>query len=548
MATPDYCFVYPNSTHRFFVIYNTYYDLPETIPMDLATFLAYHFKTGRDLSGLYFCYEDLIRWGCSMFETSLEQFVSPEELAYQYFQIEQCDLLTIADTNKVASQLIHKELITGSPSPHRLRDIIKEHQVVIRPVNYYYSMNYTIDWEFTHEQVGPFQADKLRAIKDQYSRYAMENAGNVSSFIEHPFEVYLFFIEHKGMPLHLVPHIFRFNPLYRERCNEEGLNYLLPDFKDWKLDMFTFHLANRISADQFYLKREEFTADIARIYFKQACAKFDEVQQRFDRFGKLMEDLTLPDIERLLVDKESVTDYLPEAYYAPSRGEDIRYVYFFLPPDRINTEHPILYSDVLSISLDQGGLAKMKVFNDSFALCNAAGEELLYACQDLEIGINGLILSRCPAAGSLYWEVTQYRLDLGMLDVTLDYIHFLFSEDSRSIESGFSIQWRDSALNFMYEDYFEPEEMKFHEGTGSLELLHTLIDNNTLSFPTASVLYPFYQQDLGLAIKAIKLNYLVYTLFPLALLFKPELIEAFEQSAPPEFYSLVAFQYGLPEG
>lgn len=550
MATPDYCFVYPNSSHRFFVIYNTYYDLPETIPMDLATFLAYHFNTGRDLSGLFFCYEDLIRSGCSMFETTLEQFVSIEELAFQYLQIKHCDLLTIAETNKVASQLIHQELLTGKPSPHRLQDIIKQNQVVIRPVNYYYSMNYTIDWEFTHEQVGPFQEDKLNAIKDQYSRYAMENAGNVSSFIEHPFEVYLFFIEHKGMPLHLVPHIFRFNPLYRERCNEGGLNYLLPDFKDWTPDSYSFHLENRISADQFSLKRVEFTADIAIIYFKQAYTMFEDVRQRFDRLGKRMEELTITEIEQLLVDEESYTDYLPEAKFEPSRRTNqgmVRYVYFFEHSVHNEQGSPKLYSDVITISFDQGGLAKMKVFNDSFALCNASGEEILYACQDLEIGINGLILSRCPAAGSIHWEISQYHLQHGMLDVSIDYIHYLFSMDSGDIASDFSIQWRDSALNFMYEDYIEPDELKFHEGTGSVELLHSLIDNESLTFPTASVLYPFYQQDLSLAIKAVRYSHLVYTLFPLNWIFKPELMEVFEQAAPPAFYDIFATQYGFPD-
>ena len=52
MSTPIFKFQHPDYKHDLYIIHNTYSELPETVPMDLTTFVIYHIKTGRTFSGL----------------------------------------------------------------------------------------------------------------------------------------------------------------------------------------------------------------------------------------------------------------------------------------------------------------------------------------------------------------------------------------------------------------------------------------------------------------------------------------------------------------
>jgi hypothetical protein len=80
MATPVFQFQHPDLPgENLYFIQNTYSDLPETIPMDLTTFLIYHDKIGRTVSGLLICWEDLNKTGSSLYDNTFDDYFSKEE-------------------------------------------------------------------------------------------------------------------------------------------------------------------------------------------------------------------------------------------------------------------------------------------------------------------------------------------------------------------------------------------------------------------------------------------------------------------------------------
>ena len=540
MATPDYSFVYPNTEHRFFVVYNTFYDLPQTIPMDLATFIAYHFESGRYLEGLYECYPDLIQSGCTLSELSIEDFISDAELAYQHDLIEHYQLCDTAAANKAASMAIHQLLIDQTADLTELKSIIKKHNIKLRPIGFYACMHQTIDWEFNHAQNMEPSPEETQLIQQEFENYPLEIEYQPEhKFIAQPHEVYLSYIAKEGMPLELVPHLYRFNEFYRALCLAQNMEFLLPECTTWAEDSEDFHFKHRVGPKQFYLVRREFDLEIARIYLQQVCTFYENVCEQLEIFGGNTEELSLEQIHKLLCFEDEsgwTEDFLPELEYDPRRGEEVRYVYYFNPPNQTKSYFPIIYTNLEQLSFDQGGLAKMEVFNQYYVLCSATGEELSPAnCQDLEIGINGFIIMRAPPG---WWEYCQFRYRYGLSDVQ-DEFPEIQPHDQISLE------YRDM-LPFMYEELMGEQETLFYEGKGRKEILLDLIKRKELANPFAEVLIEFYKTDKLLATEAILQYYQVFTLLPREQMHDPDLIEAFAKNAPQGFYKLAIKIFDLP--
>jgi len=541
MATPDYSFIYPNTAHRFFVVYNTFYDLPQTIPMDLATFIAYHFESGRYLEGLYECYPDLIQSGCTLKDFSIQEFISAAELSYQHDLILHYQLLQTADLHQEASLAIHQILFNKTADRAQLKSIIKAHNINVRPLSFYNSMHQTIDWEFNEAQNMEPSPEETQLIQKEFEIYPLEiEYQPKQKFIEQPHEVYLNYITKEGMPLDLVPHLYRFNQLYRTLCEQQNLQFLLADCTAWGEDKIEFHLKHRIGPDQFYLVQREFDVEIARTYLQQVCTFYENVSAQLDAIGGKIEDLSLEQIEKLLCIEHEfgwTENLMPELEYDPSRGEEVRYVYYFNPPNQAKSYFPIIYTNIELLSFDQGGLAKMQVFNQYYVLCSAIGEELSPSnCQDLEIGINGFIIMRAPPG---WWEYCQFRYRYGLSDVQ-DEFPEIRPHDLISLE------FRDM-LPFMYEEFMGEQELLFYEGKGSKETLLDLLKRKELANPCSDVLVAYYRADDELAKEAILQHYQVFTLLTLEQINNPLLINAFAINAPTGFYKLAAKIFDLPE-
>ncbi|RAR73825.1 DUF4116 domain-containing protein [Flavobacterium aciduliphilum] len=68
MATPVFKFQHPDLPGEdLYFIHNTFFELPETIPMDLTTFIWYHQQINRTLEGFFAAWDNL-----NQFQTSLE--------------------------------------------------------------------------------------------------------------------------------------------------------------------------------------------------------------------------------------------------------------------------------------------------------------------------------------------------------------------------------------------------------------------------------------------------------------------------------------------
>jgi hypothetical protein len=106
MATPVFKFNHPDYKFDLYFIHNTYSELPETIPMDLTTFVIYHIKTGRTFSGLLFCWENLKETGSSLNEMSFQEFYTDEEKLMLYDLAIDSDAIRCAKENEVLSEKI----------------------------------------------------------------------------------------------------------------------------------------------------------------------------------------------------------------------------------------------------------------------------------------------------------------------------------------------------------------------------------------------------------------------------------------------------------
>lgn len=106
MATPIFKFQHPDYKYHFYVIHNTYSALPETIPMDLATFVIYQNKTGRKLSGFLLCWEDLKETGSSLSNTTFEDYFTNEEKLMLYDLAIDSGAIRCANENEVLSDKI----------------------------------------------------------------------------------------------------------------------------------------------------------------------------------------------------------------------------------------------------------------------------------------------------------------------------------------------------------------------------------------------------------------------------------------------------------
>ena len=70
MATPVFKFQHPDLPGEdLYFIQNTFFELPQTVPMDLASFIWYHKEINRTLEGFIWCWKNLCE-----FQTTLNGF------------------------------------------------------------------------------------------------------------------------------------------------------------------------------------------------------------------------------------------------------------------------------------------------------------------------------------------------------------------------------------------------------------------------------------------------------------------------------------------
>ncbi len=73
MAHPVFSFIHPEDKKRYFFIWDTYYGMPETIPMNLLNLLQFYgLENYPQVEAVYNCYPDLLKNGTSLPEDSFD--------------------------------------------------------------------------------------------------------------------------------------------------------------------------------------------------------------------------------------------------------------------------------------------------------------------------------------------------------------------------------------------------------------------------------------------------------------------------------------------
>ena len=85
MATPVFKFRHPDLPGEdLYFIHNTFFELPETIPMDLSTFIWYHLKTGRTLEGFFTSWNNLNEFQTSLKDESFDNYFDENQKQQLY--------------------------------------------------------------------------------------------------------------------------------------------------------------------------------------------------------------------------------------------------------------------------------------------------------------------------------------------------------------------------------------------------------------------------------------------------------------------------------
>lgn len=220
MATLVYKFIHPTAKQDFYVIWNTFYELPDTVPMDLTTFLAYHININRSFEGLISCWKDLQISGVSIQEMSFD-LLNAKVKEMLYCLCENSGSLAREEKNRDNSKLL-KKFIDGlkinSQSEKLLKEKIKDVNIKLdRDHSYFRSYSHTMDW-----------LNKNRIVFE--SSFADDKT--LLNYAEFFFNLFLNF----NMPAYAVPHIIRNGKDFRKELFSRNLHYLISDVSQKELN------------------------------------------------------------------------------------------------------------------------------------------------------------------------------------------------------------------------------------------------------------------------------------------------------------------------
>ena len=160
MAHPVLKIKHPQYTHDFYLIWDTCFELPETIPMDLTNFIDFFFnlfeekfgEIGPDaiymLSTLIKVWDNIKRKGISFDFTTIGQYLSDSEYKYLVNQIEISGGLERAEKNLNSSRIFHEWLQSHNNNTGKyawdLHDLISNTEYYIEKcAGYFYNLGKT---------------------------------------------------------------------------------------------------------------------------------------------------------------------------------------------------------------------------------------------------------------------------------------------------------------------------------------------------------------------------------------------------------------------
>lgn len=237
MAHPIYSFIDKNSNDRFFIIWDTAYELPFTVPMNILTFLQYWGIKNKDkVSALFSIYPRLIQTGTSLHDYSFEKM--PNYLRQQAFDYVELRIdPPLKEERTIISQL--EELFTINQSfiefySTYLHIIQSINPYPKRPLNYYLSWNRTRRCFFNLDSKLAERINEL-AIKFGIPKKDLESINNslrnnlFKDYKEAMVELFYCFGENNLIALDAIPHVIRNNVKFQKLFVDFGMESYLPE-------------------------------------------------------------------------------------------------------------------------------------------------------------------------------------------------------------------------------------------------------------------------------------------------------------------------------
>jgi hypothetical protein len=241
--------------------------------------------------------------------------------------------------------------------------------------------------------------------------------------------------------------------------------------------------------------------------FIQKIIKLKPVFQTKTKSSWDLMELNHKDIQTLFSDNF----FIPEHFYCFKTSEKTLNDSFdeqkakLISKDTDYKEYPELFTDIHQVSIDNGGLISMQLFNyQVYKLFKPNGEELIPHCHDLDLGVGGLVLCRSSENNGGIWELFQY-----------DGVQLGNEEKERQFFSPFDsppdfphLEDRDRCTLILEENkgladiYLEMETLSRNE-------FFELLEENEHNYRYLSA---YYANDVELAEKAVIKNKLAFTL------------------------------------
>ena len=221
------------------------------------------------------------------------------------------------------------------------------------------------------------------------------------------------------------------------------------------------------------------------------------------RFGsssvETMDALGIEDIRELL------DDYVPAYLFVCSSAPDVQHVQLqqlkenqLLSELEEIDELPVMYTDIEQVSFDRDGLIVLSSYmSQIYTLFRADGTELLGPCHDLDLGMQGRVLSR--SSSDIIWELYIFDgIQLNLLKQT----------GPLSWDDRFPYLSNRDIIPQMVEDQNSYKEFYPELHVENKAQVAALLSANPHVW---RVLKDHYKDDALLAIEAVKSNVLAFT-------------------------------------
>jgi hypothetical protein len=303
MAHPIYTFLDKKTDKRYFQIWDTVTGLPETVPMNLLTFLHYWGMDSQEkISALYRIYPRLIRTGTSLSDCSFDEL--PNYLKRQAF-----DYLSLGiDLPTEDEQAINVELEELFRIEQTFFEFYSTYSQMIesinpypkRPLNYYLSWSKTKRYfDFNNERVTQRIDELIEQFQLPKEVFSIDQNGcNLYDWLvgnlfvdysEEMAELFSYLGGNNLIPLDAIPHVIRNNASFHQLFADFGMEDYLPE-TPIQYDVHDF------SSDEWVV-----LSDVK--YTRQFVNMFTFEENESELMGLRLQDMTKDELKNTLSEK-----------------------------------------------------------------------------------------------------------------------------------------------------------------------------------------------------------------------------------------------------